>query len=91
MPVVEIVWEELAFAVGFKGHRVLRITLREQTPLPRRVLGGPFRVTVHGGRAPLYDCAGMDECRAQAAFDANIKMARREGYSVFVTYLDRVQ
>ena len=57
------------------------IELREQFPPPLR-FAGAFRVTAEMPTGLLYDRAGLNAVAALAAFDSNIELARRRGYSV---------
>jgi len=84
-----ITWSDLAIAVGIREGSRITIELREQSPPAHHRMAGSFRVTAGLSSMSLYDCAGMDEFRAQAAFDANIKLAQRQGYLVTTWYFDR--
>lgn len=84
-----LAWECLAYAIAVKGDSELIIQLCEQSQKAHKRLAGSFRVIAGSLSMRLYDCANMDEFRAQVAFDANIKLARRNGYSVTTRYFDR--
>jgi hypothetical protein len=79
-------WKTLKSATATKFHSTMRIQLYEQLPPLPKQYAGSFRVTAGLPTATLYDSAGMDQFRAHVAFEACLKLARLEGYSVSTDY-----